>query len=94
MEHLHWLRDMVWNEDKSTIRTGNAPQVISALTNLVISLFRIQKVTKYAAETRRNAQTPAEHSSSSPSHQAKYFDESLADRRRGEPRQQGGHRSQ
>ena len=58
IEHLHWLRDVVWREDKSTIRTGNAPQVISALTNLVITLFRLQGVTKIAEETRRNAQDP------------------------------------
>ena len=58
VEHLHWLRDVIWNEDKSLIRTGNAPQVISALTNLVITLFRIQGVTRYAEETRRNAQNP------------------------------------
>jgi predicted transposase YbfD/YdcC len=58
VEHLHWLRDVVWDEDKSTIRTGNAPQVMSAITNLVITLFRLQGVTKITAETRRNAQNP------------------------------------
>ena len=55
---LEKLRDVVWNEDKSLIRTGNAPQVMSVLTNLVITLFRIQGVTRYAEETRRNAQDP------------------------------------
>ena len=58
VEHTHWLRDVIWNEDKSLLRTGNAPQVISALTNLVITLFRIQGVTRYTEETRRNAQSP------------------------------------
>jgi predicted transposase YbfD/YdcC len=58
VEHLHWLRDVIWREDKSLIRTGNAPQVMSALTNLVITAFRIQGVTRYAEETRRNAQNP------------------------------------
>jgi predicted transposase YbfD/YdcC len=58
VEHLHWLRDVVWREDESLIRTGNAPQVMSALTNLVVTLFRIQGVTRYAEETRRNAQNP------------------------------------
>ncbi len=52
------IRDVVWHEDKSTIRTGNAPQVMSALTNLVITLFRLQGVTKIAEEPRRNAQDP------------------------------------
>jgi predicted transposase YbfD/YdcC len=59
VEGLHWLRDVIWKEDASLLRTGNAPQVMSAITNLVISLFRIQGVTKYAAETRRNAQNPS-----------------------------------
>ena len=58
MEHAHWLRDVIWKEDKSLIRTGNAPQVWSAITNLVISLFRIHGVTSYTAETRRCAQAP------------------------------------
>ena len=58
IEHLHWLRDVVWREDKSTLRTGKAPQVMSALTNLVITLFRLQGVTKITEETRRNAQNP------------------------------------
>lgn len=57
-EHAHWLRDVIWKEDKSLIRTGNGPQVWSALTNLVITLFRIHGVTSYTAETRRIAQDP------------------------------------
>jgi predicted transposase YbfD/YdcC len=59
VEHLHWLRDVIWHEDQSLLRTGNAPQVMSAITNLVITLFRLQGVTEYAAETRRNAQNPS-----------------------------------
>jgi hypothetical protein len=49
---------VIWREDESLLRAGNAPQVMSAITNLVITLFRIQGVTKYKAETRRNAQNP------------------------------------
>jgi predicted transposase YbfD/YdcC len=30
VEHLHWIRDVIWREDKSLIRTGNALQVMSA----------------------------------------------------------------
>ncbi len=52
------LRDVVWREDKSLIRTRNAPQEMSALINLVITLFRLQGVTKITGETRRNAQNP------------------------------------
>ena len=58
VEHLHWLRDVIWKEDKSLIRTGNAPQVWSALANLVITLFRIHGVTRFAEETRRCARDP------------------------------------
>jgi predicted transposase YbfD/YdcC len=58
VEHAHWLRDVIWNEDKSLIRTGNGPQIWSAITNLVITLFRIHGVTSFARETRRIAQDP------------------------------------
>jgi len=59
---------VIWKEDKSLIRTGNAPQVWSAITNLVITLFRIHGVTSYTAETRLWPKTPAAHSSYSTSH--------------------------
>ena len=58
VEHMHWLRDVIWKEDKSLIRTGNGPQVWSALANLVITLFRIHGVTSFTEETRRIAQDP------------------------------------
>jgi predicted transposase YbfD/YdcC len=58
VEHAHWLRDVIWKEDKSLIRTGNGPQVWSAITNLVITLFRIHGVTRFTEETRRIAQDP------------------------------------
>jgi predicted transposase YbfD/YdcC len=58
VEHAHWLRDVIWKEDKSLIRTGNGPQIWSALTNLVITLFRIHGVTRFAEETRRCARDP------------------------------------
>jgi predicted transposase YbfD/YdcC len=58
VEHAHWLRDVIWKEDKSLIRTGNGPQVWSAIANLVITLFRIHGVTSLAEETRRIAQDP------------------------------------
>jgi hypothetical protein len=49
---------VIWKEDKSLIRTGNGPQVWSAIANLVITLFRIHGVTSFAEETRRIAQDP------------------------------------
>jgi predicted transposase YbfD/YdcC len=58
VEHAHWLRDVVWEEDESLIRAGNRPQVMTALTNLVLTLFRLHGVTEYAEETRRCARQP------------------------------------
>jgi predicted transposase YbfD/YdcC len=58
VEHTHWLRDVIWKEDKSLIRTGNGPQAWSAIANLVITLFRIHGVTSFTEETRRIAQDP------------------------------------
>jgi len=49
---------VIWKEDKSLIRTGNGPQVWSAIANLVITLFRIHGVTRFAKATRRCAQDP------------------------------------
>ena len=75
VEHAHWLRDVNWKEDKSLIRTGNAPQVWSAIANLVISLFRIHGVTSYAPKPAAAPRTPAAPSrswTSQPSHLAKH----------------------
>jgi predicted transposase YbfD/YdcC len=36
--NLHWTRDVVFLEDKHTLRTGNAPQVMSWLRSMAISL--------------------------------------------------------
>jgi hypothetical protein len=55
---LEKVRDVIWKEDKSLIRTRNGPQVWSAITNLVITLFRIHGVTGFTEETRRIAQDP------------------------------------
>jgi predicted transposase YbfD/YdcC len=58
VEHTHWLRDVIWKEDKSLIRTGNGAQAWAAITNLVITLFRIRGVTRFAEATRHCAQDP------------------------------------
>jgi len=34
---LHWMRDEVLREDRSTIRKGNAPQILAALQNVFIA---------------------------------------------------------
>jgi predicted transposase YbfD/YdcC len=35
---LHWVRDMVFDEDRCTIRKGNSPQVMAALRNLSVAI--------------------------------------------------------
>jgi len=85
VEHAHWLRDVIWKEDKSLIRTGNAPQVWSALANLVITLFRIHGVTSYttgkpaaAPRTPPRAPTTRLHMPLTRMNATRDFDESLA----------------
>ena len=52
---VHWVRDVTFDEDRSQVRTGAAPQVMAALRNLVISLLRMAGKTNIAAALRRNA---------------------------------------
>jgi predicted transposase YbfD/YdcC len=35
---LHWVRDMVFDEDRATIRKGGSPQIMAALRNLTIAM--------------------------------------------------------
>lgn len=37
---LHWMRDVVFREDNSTISTGNAPQNLAALRNAALTCAR------------------------------------------------------
>jgi hypothetical protein len=52
---LHWVRDVTFDEDRCQIRTGAAPQVMAALRNLVIGLFRLSGVRNIAAALRTHA---------------------------------------
>jgi predicted transposase YbfD/YdcC len=36
----HWVRDVTFDEDRSQIRAGQAPQVMATLRNLVIAIIR------------------------------------------------------
>jgi len=55
---LHWVRDVTFDEDRCQIRTGAAPQVMAALRNLVIGLFRLSGVRNIAAALRTHAWQP------------------------------------
>ena len=37
---MHWVRDSTRGEDKSQIRTVNAPHVMASPRNLVLALYR------------------------------------------------------
>lgn len=52
---LHWVRDVTFDEDRSQIRTGAAPQVMATLRNLVISLLRLAGWTNIAQALRHHA---------------------------------------
>lgn len=56
----HWVRDVVFEEDRSTVRCGNIPQVMADLRNTVIGLLRLQGKRQIAPTFRRNAARPEE----------------------------------
>lgn len=51
---LHWVKDVVFGEDGSQVRKGSAPEVMSALRNVVIGLMRQAGVKNIAAALRQN----------------------------------------
>src|SRR5207245_3346839 len=55
---LHWVRDVTYQEDKSLVRTGNAPRVMASLRSLAISLLRLDGHVNIAAANRHNARDP------------------------------------
>ena len=57
---LHWVRDVVFDEDRHQLRTANGPQIMAALRNLAISLIRLLHGPRapIAATTRAMARRP------------------------------------
>ena len=41
--NLHWVKDFVFLEDRQTLRAGNAPQVMTFLRSMCISIFNLVK---------------------------------------------------
>jgi hypothetical protein len=54
---LHWVRDVTYQEDKSLVRTGNAPRVMAS-RSLAISVPRSGGQGGIAAANRRHARDP------------------------------------
>jgi predicted transposase YbfD/YdcC len=52
---LHWVRDVTFDEDRSQVRTGNAPRVMAALRNATITLLRLHGHHNIAAALRHHA---------------------------------------
>jgi len=55
---LHWIRDVVFAEDHSQIRTGAGPAVMATVRNLVISLHRLAGASNIAAACRHIGRHP------------------------------------
>jgi len=55
---LHWIRDVVFQEDASNVRTGVMPQVMAALRNTAISVLRCTRHTKITDALQRFAAKP------------------------------------
>ena len=54
---LHWA-DVTYQEDKSLVRTGNAPRVMASLRSLAISLLRLDGHANIATANRHHARDP------------------------------------
>ena len=55
IESTFWVKDAVFREDHSRIRTGLAPRAMSAVRNAAINILRTLKVPNLAAARRENA---------------------------------------
>jgi hypothetical protein len=56
----HWVRDLVWDEDRCQVRSGAAPQVLAATRNLAAALLRRAGYQSIAPTLRTLAARPAE----------------------------------
>ena len=56
---LHWVRDVVYDEDRSQARTGARPHVMASPRNLAISALRLHGHTNIAAALRWTARDPS-----------------------------------
>jgi predicted transposase YbfD/YdcC len=58
IESLHWIRDVVFDEDRSQIRTGTGAETMATLRNIAISLLRLAGWTTIAAALRHHQRHP------------------------------------
>ena len=61
IESLHWLRDTVYREDDSTVRTRSGPRVMASLRNLALGAIRLtgrRDITETTRAAARNMSRP------------------------------------
>jgi predicted transposase YbfD/YdcC len=61
IESLHWLRDTVYREDNSTVRTRSGPRVMASLRNLAVGAIRLtgrRDITETTRAAARNMTRP------------------------------------
>ncbi len=56
---LHYVRDVTYGEDASTVRKGTGPQALAAIRNTAIGLLRLGGATNIAAACRTHQAQPA-----------------------------------
>lgn len=49
----HYVRDVTYDEDRSQLRTGSAPQVMATMRNTAISLLRLAGWTNIKQATEK-----------------------------------------
>jgi predicted transposase YbfD/YdcC len=59
IESRHFVRDVIFGEDRSPLRTGAAPQILAAVRNLAHTLIRRSGATAIAAARRSFSYHPA-----------------------------------
>jgi predicted transposase YbfD/YdcC len=52
---LHWLRDTAWGEDHCRVRSGHAPQLLSAFRNAALSFLRTAGFSQITSTLREHA---------------------------------------
>lgn len=58
IESLHWIRDVTFDEDRSQLRKGSAPQILAGLRNLAVGAFHTAGRTKIASSLRWVSRDP------------------------------------
>lgn len=59
IESMHWVRDMVFDEDRHQLRTGSSPQIMATLRNTAVNLLRLAGHTRIAAALRYHGRDSA-----------------------------------